>query len=400
MCGARAAVLLVAALSFGASAHAAPRPDAAALFGARDMVEQVDLSPDGRRIVYLTPGPGASTAVVVQELEGNAAPRLAFQSDGNPERVYWCNFVGNDRLVCRIGALIRSGASYIPFERLVSLDLDGGNPKLLGRYARQFDGSIVDWLPDDEGHVLMGRNGGVDRVDVRTLRSNAVELRNANASSFMTDGRGHVRLMEVGSVRGATGMAGSRISYFFRIPGSERWHPLGTYDELSGDGLYPVAVDAAQNVAYVLKRLNGRRALYRITLDETAATELVYANPQVDVDDVVRHGRGTQVIGVTFADDARRKVYFNPAFAELASALGRAIPNLPLIDFVESSADGERELIHASSDADPGRYFVYHRSSRNLQEIMLDRRSWRMCRSRRCARSLSPRQTGRPFPPT
>jgi dipeptidyl aminopeptidase/acylaminoacyl peptidase len=93
------------------------------------------------------------------------------------------------------------------------------------------------------------------------------------------------------------------------------------------------------------------------------ATELVHANPQVDVDGVVRADRGSRVIGVTFADESRRVVYFDPAFEGMARSLGRAIPNLPLIDFVESSADGNRLLIHAGSDSDPGRYFVYDKTA-------------------------------------
>ena len=83
----------------------------------------------------------------------------------------------------------------------------------------------------------------------------------------------------------------------------------------------------------MLKKLNGRFALYRVKLDGSLATELVYANEQVDVDDVVRASRGARVIGVTFAEEQRRIVYFDPDYAALARSLARAIPNLPLIDF-------------------------------------------------------------------
>jgi len=168
-------------------------------------------------------------------------------------------------------------------------------------------------------------------------------------------------------------MAGSRLAYFYRTPDGGRWRPLGDYDTLTGEGQSPLAVDPTLNAAYVLRKLEGRRALYRVLLDGSEASALVHANAQVDIDDVVRVGRGTRVIGVTFADAARRKVYFDPDFAQLARTLGRAIPNLPLIDFVETSLDGGRILVHGGSDADPGRYFVYDRSTRSLNEIMLDR---------------------------
>jgi dipeptidyl aminopeptidase/acylaminoacyl peptidase len=357
-----------------AAAEAEPAAAPAALFGARARVQQIDLSPDGRRIVYLMPGPGASTAVVVQELAGDAPPQIALRTDGNPERVRWCRFADNARLVCRVGAMMNSESTLLPFERLVSFDLDGGHPKLLMRAYGQSDGTIIDWLPGENGVVLVARGGTVQRLDVRTLRYSGVEPYNGHAGGFMTDGRGQVRIMASGTIRGGFSRSpGSRINYFYRGATGGRWQPLGDYDSLTGEGQYPLAVDPERNAAYVLRRLNGRRALYRIALDGSMAAELVYANERVDIDGVVRVGQGTRVIGVTFADEVRRRVYFDPAFAALAASLGRAMPNLPVVDFVETSLDGNRILVHASSDSDPGRYFIYDREGRTLNEIMLSR---------------------------
>ena len=123
----------------------------------------------------------------------------------------------------------------------------------------------------------------------------------------------------------------------------------------------------------MLKKLNGRMALYRVKLDGSMATELVYANEHVDVDDVVMANRGSQVIGVTFAEEQRRIVYFDPDYETLAHALSRAIPNLPLIDFGTTSADGNRVIVHAGSDTDAGRYYVFDRTARSLNEILMVR---------------------------
>ncbi|MDQ4086593.1 MAG: S9 family peptidase [Pseudomonadota bacterium] len=371
--------------------------DPATLFGARARIEQIDLSPDARRLVYLTPGPGASTMVVMQEL-GATEARVILRTDGDPERLNWCNFVSNDRVVCSVSFLQRRGNFLIPFHRLLSVDSTGGDAKLLGEresffdaYIRQFDGTIIDWRPGQDGTVLMsrsyvpeaGRIGtrmvrtteglGVDRVDVRTLRSQSVVRANPNAIQFMSDGRGNVRIMATRPMRGSTGQIASRIDYFYRTGADGDWREFSHYDTLTDEGMYPVAVDPVLNAAYALKKLNGRFALYRVALDGSMNTELAYANEQVDVDNVVMSGRGGQVIGVTFADERRRIVYFDRTYATLAQSLSRAVPNLPLIDFVESSDDGNRLLIHAGSDSDPGRYFLFDRAARNLIEIALVR---------------------------
>ena len=379
-------------------AVAQPSRNSASLFGAREGIEHIDISPDGRRVVYLTPGPGQSTIAVVQDLSGQSQPQAVVRTDGNPERLSWCNFVANDRLVCRVSLLMAERGTFIPYHRLLAVDVDGDRPQLLGErpsvydaYIRQFDASILDWLPGQEGVVLMSRDYvpeagrmntrlvrrtqglGVDRVDTRTLRSSSVEPANDRASYYISDGRGNVRIMASRTVRGSTGQVGTRIDYFYRTGGSGRWQPFASFDDQTREGMLPLAVDAESNAAFVLQKLNGRLALYRVKLDGSMASELVYANDEVDVDGLVYASRGSDVIGVTFADEARRNIYFDPDYAAIARMLGPAIPNLPLIDFVESSLDGNKILVHAGSDSDPGRYYVYDRTSRTLAEILLVR---------------------------
>jgi len=392
-------LLFLAGLAAASGAAAQQTPDPAELYGVREAVGSIDISPDGTHVVYLQPGPGRTTHVVIHNLAGGAAPHLVVRSDGNPERLRWCRFVTNERLICQITAMNQGTNLLIPFSRLVSIDTNGQNLTMLGERSsfydarlRQYDGQIIDWLGGRENAVLMqrdyvaeaGRIGtrltrstdglAVDRVDVRTLRSTRIEVANRNAGGYLSDGQSNVRIMALPSVRGgATGQAGTRIDYRYRTRASRDWQPLGSYDTATREGMLPVAVDPALDAAYVLKKLDGRVALYRVRLDGSMATELVYANPQVDVDDVVYANRGSSVIGVTFAEEQRRVVYFDPAYASLARSLARAIPNLPLIDFGTDSGDGRRLLVHAGSDSDAGRYYVYDRTARSLNEILMVR---------------------------
>ncbi|HYI64183.1 MAG TPA: alpha/beta fold hydrolase [Allosphingosinicella sp.] len=385
--------------AFAASGAAAqPAADPASLYGARENIEHLDISPDGSRVVFMQPGPGRETLAYVYELAGGGAARQVARSDGNPERLRWCNFAANDRLVCQVAAMDTSAGFLIPFARLISVDLEGRNPQLLGERSslddariRQNDGAIIDWLGGTEGAVLMarelvpeaGRTGSlvsrtadglsVDRIDVRTGRSTRVEPPNRRAGSYISDGRGTVRIMSTPTIRGSTGQSGSRIDHFYRARAGGDWRPLGSYDELTREGMIPLAVDTQLDSAFVLRKLNGRFALYRVKLDESLASELVYANEQVDVDDVVYASRGSRVIGVTFADERRRIVYFDEDYAAIARGLSRAIPNLPLIDFGSASSDGNKVLVHAGSDTDAGRYYVYDRATRSLNELLMAR---------------------------
>ena len=75
-----------------------------------------------------------------------------------------------------------------------------------------------------------------------------------------------------------------------------------------------------------------------------------------------------------------RRVYFDPEFKALGGSLSKALPHLPLVDFVDSSRDGRKLLIFAGSDSDPGRYYLFDRDTKTLNEAMIDRPSSKAAR--------------------
>jgi dipeptidyl aminopeptidase/acylaminoacyl peptidase len=210
---------------------------------------------------------------------------------------------------------------------------------------------------------------GVDRVDVKSLASQTVEEPRDGASGYVSDGQGHIRLMSVPDVSWLTGHWSGRESYLYRTPNSNDWKQL---IETDYKDFQPLAVDGEANVVYALKKKNGRYALYAISLDGSLSEKLIASNPHVDIDDVVRFGDGQRVIGYTYSEDKGTVVYFDPEFKALSEALEKAL-NEPMVDFVDSSHDGRKLLIHAGSDRDPGRYYTFDRDKKALTPAMLDR---------------------------
>ena len=377
-----------------AQAPAGLAADAAA-FGARESVAAVDLSADGSSVLYLTPGPGRRTVAVVGDLAAGKFTTMV-GTDGDPESLYWCNFASPQRAVCQFGGLVESKSmgELLGFRRMVALDVNGGgNPKLLGEAEspydgslRQDDGDVIDWLGGTEGSILMDRlyvpeegkiqsrvvrtksGWGVDKVDVTSLRSTTVEAPR-EAAGYMTDGRGEIRLMSITDSR-SSGMLTGAMKYFYRTRGSRDWKPL---IDSKDDEFVPLAIDADLDSLYALRKRNGRYALHAIRLDGSLADRLVAENPRVDIDDVVRVGDGQKVIGYTYAEDKRQIVYFDPEFKALSASLAKALPSLPLVSFVDASKDGRKLLVIAESDVDPGRYYLFDRDKKTLNELMLAR---------------------------
>lgn len=370
--------------------------DAAAVFGARPGIEHAALSPDGKAVAYVQPTAGQGAVLVVLPLEPGAKPRAVLSADGSPARLAGCEWIANSRLACTLYGLLRV-PKLRPFTRLVAVDASGGGLKMLSERPNAFTrgfalggGEIIDWLPDGDGDLLMARYTlpddhvgsrigtaerglRVDRVDTRTLQATTVELTNARARDFLTDGFGNVRILRTQDMEGATGYMASTSRYFFRRKGSREWEPLGTWDVAAHEGFFPVAVDAAADVAFGFRKLDGRLAVVSVALDGTAKETLIHADPKVDVDEVVRLGRRQRVVGVSFAGDYRKVVYTDPKVAGMMKGLGRALPHHPLLTLADASVDERRFLLMGGSDTDPGVYYLLDREARQLEPLLVVR---------------------------
>jgi acetyl esterase/lipase len=338
--------------------------DAAAAFGARENVSVMRLSPNGKSVAFIAPAAGQGATLITLDLAEGSTMKTALGASGKPERLGRCDWVSNERLVCVVYGVAGSGLGLLPFTREVAVDRSGANLKLLStrnnEYTRGLQlggGSIVDWLPDENGVVLMSRGYlpdehlgshlgsskeglGVDRIDTVTMKVVPVEQPLRNALEYLSDGDGTVRIMETW-VRGATGLDNGVRNFLYRVKGEREWLKLSER-QLNGAGFEPVAVDRDLNVAYGFDKLDGRQALYTMSLDAARTQKLVLARPDVDIDKVLR-------------------------------SLSKALPQQPRLQIVDSSMDEKTLLVFAGSDDDPGVYYVFNRDSKELHTFLVAR---------------------------
>ena len=379
---------------------AVPVADPPAAFGVRERVLDISMSPGGSKIAFITPGPGQSTVLYTVDSAGGSAPVRAVAADGRPERLTQCGWVSEQRLICTIYFVVENIMPNQPVDgtRLFAVNADGTGAKLLSRrtgandlYLALGGGEVIDWLPGSDGEVLMGRNYvpesrigshfeekrkgyGVDRIDTVSLNTKNVEQPDDHAGDYISDGRGNVRIKATFDVAGATGYTSGKVNYFYRTKASRDWKPFSNYNVNTFEGLRPVAVDPALDVAYAFRKdAAGRDILVSVALDGSKRETVVFAHPQVDVDSTLRIGRAQRVVGATFATEYRRAVFFDPALDALGRSLSKALPGLPLVSFVDSSEDESKLLLRAGSDTDPGRYYVFDKKTKRLNEIMLSR---------------------------
>lgn len=383
-----AALLLAGHLPAYAVPDASLAADARA-FGVRESVQAINLSPDGGKILLVNAGPGRTQYLRVIDAKTGVSTNL-LKADGAPEALHWCEFASNTQLVCKYGGDLRIDAQIVGFSRMIAMGIDGKGLRQLGAKTNsrtlglnQTDGHIIDWLPGEPGNVLMARRYlpqsstgsnlvaaaglGVDRVNLATGRWTRIEAPRPGTSGYLSDGLGNLRLMAMPAER--EGVLTGLTRFRYRAAGSREWKSFVEYNSIANSGDYPIAVDADTDSAYVLTRTGGRDALYRVKLDESASRTLVAANPKVDIDNVVRLGHGQRVIGYTYADDRRHIVYFDPDYSKLAAALRKALAGDHDVHFAGASADGSKLLVFASSDTNPGMYYLFDRKTKEMQEV-------------------------------
>ncbi|MCW2411767.1 alpha/beta hydrolase family protein [Sphingobium sp. B8D3A] len=399
------ASLFSIAVGAGAAGAAAGAPlsveQAAATFGARPSVQHASLSPDGALLATIEPIGARGTQVRILDLtREDSRPVGILQASGSPERLSWCRWSGTRRLLCSIYGVFPLNDGQLSYaSRLIAIDADGKRmqslrlPGTKGNALgyRLFGGSVLDWNPGQDGHVLLLREFvpesttgtrlaqvadglGVDQVDTISMRTvSAIERPRPANTEFISDGQGHIRIRGIDPNRTSEGYASGITRYQHSGADGSNWRLLGDFDSRTGEGFNPYYVDPALNLAYGLRKLDGRYAAYSVSLDGQASEKLLLARPDVDVEGFVTIGRNSRVIGISYTTDKTEVEYIDPELKRLSKALSRGLPNLPLIHFQDSSQDERKLLLWAGSDVDPGRYYLLDREARGLTELAFSR---------------------------
>lgn len=392
----KAMMLALLAAGTAQGALAQTQPDALAkAFGARETVISASLSPDGSKIALVSAGPGRSSRAYVLEAREGAELVAAATTSGNPDYMSRCDWVAAARLACQIYSETRYADDVYGSSNVFAVDASGGNTKLLsqrrGQNALSYDfrgGDIVDLLPGEDGAILMTRSYvpeakigsliekrleglGVDRIDTRSGSGKRVETPAKLAIDYISDGVGNVRVMGMQEIKG-TGYSKGTYKFLYRPQGKSGWSDLSTYDVRDNSGFYPLAVDPQKNIVYGFEKTDGRDALVSISLDPALEKKVVFAHPQVDVTGLIRVGRDRRVVGASYALDHREAIYFDPTVSSLVTSLGTALGGKS-IHIGDMSSDGQKVLVWAGSDIDPGQYYLFDRTARKLSPLMPDR---------------------------
>lgn len=390
----RGAVFAALACSTAALSQT-PAQDPARVFGALEAVQDIDLSDDGSKLLTITPLGTRQQSVVITRLD-TKAQNVVLSSNGDGDRIHWCRWAGSETIVCRASRIDKTSGSLQASSRLFVVGADGSKPRQLGGtmsnrglYSRRSDGQVIDWNAGKPGEVLMtnwvtpedtlqsaiaekGEGLAIFKIDAATGRRSMLERPVRDAVGFISDGHGAPRIWLRMQIN-AGGYLESKQSVLYRRKGSKDWDRLFDRDVGDPRSVEPLAVDFEGDRLYVIKPKDGMMALWAISLDGSKTETLVYANPRADVVSVATSGKAGRVVGATFHDEHPQTYTFDPAYQKLLRSLSKALPAGLVTSIVDESDDGSRVLVSAHSDKEPGRYYVFDKAARQLNEIALSR---------------------------
>lgn len=363
--------------------------EVAALFGARQTILDVSLSPSGTKLLYISPAANSGEIVYVVDLAGDATPKRVTGQTGLDSEITGCEWATDERIVCQAFFTTSINGVLAGATRQFAMGLDGKNPLNLSQDSfralgvRQNGGSILALdLPDRPGHILMTREWvpefstgtrmanqeeglGVVELDLADGSIRNVESPAVSNAGFVADDKGRIRLRVRQDVD-SRGYVRSEPQFLVREADARGWTPVTGASE---PDFFPEAVDATRNLAYGFIERNGYDAVATMALDGSRGIETVMVRDDVDVDSLIRIGRQRRVVGASYATEKREIVYFDEELQRLSNQFQRALPGGPLVQVVAASADEKKLIVIASSDVDPGRVYLFDKTTRQLEEV-------------------------------
>jgi dienelactone hydrolase len=357
------------------------------------------LSPSGTRLVYITHA-NYEPVVAVGDL-GARSVNLILKGLINGFLVSHCWFKTDDRIVCHFTGTAFILGEPFPVTRLVSLDADGRNSKVLvqnsGAGVSQFQGQILHRLPDDPDNVLIqidhDRNifPSVFRLNIRDGRMQQIVRERDPIRSWSSDRDGAVRFG-----RGYDFTSNKGV-YLARDSGDRNWRVLERFARFNAQPWHPAGFGVMPGTLFILADHNGRDALFEMDLSDRSDQQLVYSHATHDVDGFVYWPTDGRIIGVTYETERPQIELFDTQARDIQQAIDAALPS-QINRILGASRKGERLLISSYSDVQVPRYYIFEPAAGTLREIGQDNAKLRDKALARMEPVKVPAANGAPMP--
>lgn len=341
-------------------------------FVRRPLMEQVRLSPDGKKMAALINN-GNQSLLITRSLSGGGI--VTVMNTDNLEFLFnWFRWVNNDRLVISLRYPYQRQIPYstrvVPTmeTRLLSMDADGSNAINVLR-SKGLSGAtgwavgqdrVIDWLPQDGKHVLLAlpdtdqeSDTSVYKVNVYTGARQHYHGTLPDVRSWSTDQAHRVRVGYGYTDKSET------VVWVSDIEG-KNWRILSQTAAFSDAAFDPMGFGLDPNILYVTARHAGLDALHTVDLrDPKLELKLKLSHPRFDLDGgLVRNAAG-EAVGFANNTAADSSVYYwDEAYKAWQQQIDLALPERR--NYISSVSKDESLCVVFSEAPDrPADFFLF-----------------------------------------
>jgi dipeptidyl aminopeptidase/acylaminoacyl peptidase len=360
------ALVVLTVLCIGASVRAAPAAPELPVetFFKKPNIAQVTFSPDGKRIACLVPYERRLNLAVI-DLEKKTKNLLTNFKDNDVGSLLWAN---DERLI------FTKTSDGIPGATVYAVNRDGKEGVLLAGGAAeagteqlanpQFRGLLAR-LPNDPKNILvLGSLSGAQGPDVclMNLKTGKMTLEVSNPGWVRRWILDRNRVVRVG-----VAVQGSTITVLLRDPVKGTFTPIHSHQE-GAAGWNPLSFDGDDTLFVASNVGRDTTAVFRYDTATRTLGERVHGDPVYDVEGVIWDEAKKKIVAIPVNADRPRFHWLDPESEALQQRIDKSLPDT-FNRLLHASPDGSRRLISATSDRDPGVYYLFDSSTKKIEEL-------------------------------
>ncbi|MEM9839649.1 MAG: prolyl oligopeptidase family serine peptidase [Pseudomonadota bacterium] len=373
----RHAVLAIAGCAVGivsvASAQQQPAPVPLEVFALREVIRNVTISPDGKRLALMKIDSRKGDPIV-EVYETDDLSKRPFRLGADPMEFQSISWVSDDLLVFNAQQRMRrriEGYNRGVFStRVASYNFRTKKFETFGSNAQ-----LESVLPKEPNKVIISEGRSVASFGqddpAAAFRPRAyyeLNLETGSKSLIIkgNDARATVQFDSDGNPRSAFGFdaASQEAITYGRLPGENNWEEVLRRSIFELEDFNIVAFDHEDpKLGYVITT-NGKDVygLWKYDFDQKKIVEEVYVDSDADIFGLINHpnswSRPGEVAGFTYYGAKPQAVFFDPEVEAIYTQLQEVIPNAHNVTINSMSRDGSTYIVFNTGPRDPGTYYM------------------------------------------
>ncbi len=338
-----------------------------------ERIEQLRLSPDGKRLVALK-NIKEDTLVQLIDLESGESVYLA-KTDNKKFRFAWVKWANNTHLLAsfRYGDVRGLGVKTTE-TRLFSMEAKAGAELVPmvkavrgGEHQSQFQDDVIKLRFPDDDHFLLGLDremAGHDtvyQVNVKTGKASVVQRQRSNVRSWLVDRQGQVRA--------STDYNEKTTESSVRVlrPGQSEWVEAWRWPAFSEQAVSILGFGKDPKDMYISANHEGRLAVFKVDLSKAdLPRQLILSHPVYDIEgSLIYSASRDEPVGIYFSDESSGSLFWDQEFKAFQAGLDKVLPDT--VNYITNlSSDDKIYLVYATNATTPGVYLLGDRNTKSL----------------------------------